>query len=185
MSESLKKVSIRFPAEVIPRLDELRTLFEFDGSRNLFLIYLITEGIRVHEKFMDDEESREYVKDLAKEITRYIAEHEEEVQLKRESALEKGRQKRSKKRGLSVKERVAIRKQIVKFLKKNSKQPVSKRDIYNSVSFSRKKVEKTLKYYNNQKWIIYEPQKNGRAHKVALIGTPAEKEVRRLIRKEE
>lgn len=186
MSDDFKRVLIRAPKEVILKLDELRTFFEFDGSRNRFLIFLITEGIRAQANFSDDEKSREYVKQVAREIDQIIYEYEEEVQLKRVSALEKGRRKRvrKKKKGLTAKERIAIRNKIIRYLKKNSERPVSKRELREALSFSREKVEAILERYNETRWIIYEPQKRGKSHKVALIGTPAEKEVKKLIKKE-
>lgn len=187
MSDDFKRVLIRAPKEVILKLDELRTLFEFDGSRNRFLIFLITEGIRAQANFSNDEKSREYVKQAAREIDQTIYEHEEEVQLKRVSALEKGRQKRArkKKKGLTAKERIAIRNKIIRYLKKNRNRPVSKRELREALSFSREKVEAILERYNETRWIIYEPQKRGKSHKVALIGTPAAKRVKKLIKKDE
>ena len=181
----MKRVTIRIPAEAFSRLDELRSLFEFDSSRNRFLTFLIIEGIRAQANFLDDEKSREYAKEIVSEIHQIIYEHEDEVQLKRESALEKARKKARKKKGFTVKERIEVKKQIISYLKKNSKRPISKREIRENISFSRPKIEATLEYYKGKKWIIYEPQKNGKSHKVALIGTPAEKEVKKLIKKDE
>ena len=189
MSDNFKRVLIRAPKEVILKLDELRTIFEFDGSRNRFLIFLITEGIRAQANFSDDKKSQEYAKQIAREIDQILYEYEEEVQLKRASALEKAwkrsLKKRKKKNGFTAKKRIAIKNEIIRYLKKNPERPVSKRDIHKAVSFSKEKVEATLKHYNGTKWIIYEPQKRGKSHKVALIGTPAAKEVKKLIKKDE
>lgn len=187
MSDDFKRVLIRAPKEVILKLDELRTLFEFDGSRNRFLIFLITEGIRAQANFSDDEKSREYVKQVAREIDQIIYEYEEKAQLKRRLSLEKAWEKSLKKRkkGFTVKERVAVKNKIISYLKKNSKRPVSKREIREAIPFSREKIEATLEHYNGTKWIIYEPQKRGQSHKVALIGTTAEKKVKKLIKKDE
>lgn len=186
MSDDFKRVSIRAPKEVFSKLDNMRSVFEFDGSRNRFLIFLITEGIRAQASFLDDEESREYAKQTAREISQILYEYEEEVQLKRVSALEKGRRKRlrKKKKGLTAKERIEIRNKIIRYLKKNSERPVSKRELREALSFSREKVEAILERYNETRWIIYEPQKRGKSHKVALIGTPAAKKVKKLIKKE-
>ena len=186
MSNDIKRVSIRAPKEIFSKLDDMRGVFEFDGSRNQFLIFLITEGIRAQANFLDDEESQKYAKQIVREISQILYEHEEEVQLKRVSALEKAWKKSLKKRkkGFTVKERIAIKNEIIRYLKKNSKRPVSKREIREAIPFSREKVEATLRHYSGTKWIIYEPQKRGKSHKVALIGTPAEKEVKKLIKKE-
>lgn len=182
MSDDFKRVLIRAPKEVILKLDELRTIFEFDGSRNRFLIFLITEGIRAQANFSDDEKSREYVKQVAREIDQIIYEHEEEVQLKRVSALEKGRRKRARKKSLTVKERIAIRNEIIRYLKKNLDRPVSKRELREALSFSREKIEAILERYNGTRWVIYESQKRGQSHKVALIRTPAAKKIKKLIK---
>jgi len=189
MSNDIRRVSIRAPKEVFSKLDHMRSVFEFDGSRNQFLIFLITEGIRIQANFLDDEESRKYAKQIAREIDQILYEYEEEVQLKRVSALKKAwkssTKKKRKKKGFTVKERIAVKNEIIRYLKENSERPVSKRDIREAIPFSREKIEATLRYYNDKKWIIYEPQKRGKSHKVALIGTPAAKEVKKLIKKRE
>ena len=189
MSNDIKRVSIRAPKEVFSKLDHMRSVFEFDGSRNQFLIFLITEGIRIQANFLDDEESQKYAKQIAREIDQILYEYEEEVQLKRVLALKKAwkssTKKKRKKKGLTAKERIEIRNKIIRYLKKNSERPVSKRELREALSLSRKKIEAILERYNGTRWIIYEPQKRGKSHKVALIGTPAEKEVKKLIKKRE
>src|SRR5690606_2119592 len=150
MSDDIKRVLIRVPKEVLSKLDELRTLFEFDSSRNQFLTFLISEGIRAQANFLDDEKSQEYVKQIAREIDQILYEYEEEVQFKREIALEKARKKslkKKKKKGFTVKERIAGKNEIIRYLKKNSEHPVSKREIREAIPFSREKVETTLKHY--------------------------------------
>lgn len=182
MSDNFKRLLVRVPKEVALKLDELRTVFEFDSSRNRFLTFLIIEGIKSQIEFLDGEETQEYVKQSVREMREVIYEYEDQAQLNRRLSLKKTRKK--KKKGFTVKERVAVKNKIIRYLKKNSERPVSKRDIHKAVSFSKEKVEATLKHYNGTKWIIYEPQKRGKSHKVALIGTPAAKKVKKLIKKE-
>lgn len=182
MSDDFKRLLVRVPKEVALKLDELRIIFEFDGSRNRFLTFLITEGIKSQIEFLDNEETQEYVKQSVREMKKIIYEYEDQAQLNRRLSLKKTRKR---KKGFTVKERVTIKNKIIRYLKKNSDRPVSKRDIHKAVSFSKEKVEATLEHYNGTKWIIYESQKRGQSHKVALIGTPAEKEVKKLIRKKQ
>lgn len=179
MSDNFKRLLVRVPKEVALKLDELRTIFEFDSSRNRFLTFLITEGIKSQIEFLDDEETQEYVKQSVREMKKTIYEYEDQAQLNRRLSLKKTRKK---KKGFTVKERVAVKNKIIRYLKKNSDRPVSKRDIHKAVSFSKEKVEATLEHYNGTKWIIYESQKRGQSHKVALIGTTAAKEVKKLIK---